>query len=179
MQSFEGGVWRAFALSLFKEAWNGADHDSIAALLELGESDDRPFRSDLRKNYPDNPTEEDVCEAVQKILVRTGDLKPFGMGPDMPSQWADPTPVLSVRAVSHHAGVGEEAVRVAIRRGAIRHVPIDGKHYVRVSDAENYYGAWDPDKSDRIVYEMRQYGRISIRDSIAYLLNPLERPVDD
>ena len=165
MQSIEGGAWRSLFLSLVRKAWKREENREVIA-----------FVLELSGQPPDRLTDEDVCEAVQKILLQTvaSEFEPFGMGPNMPSQWANPAPILRVKTAALHAGVGEEAVRAAIRRGALQHVYIDGSYFVRVSDAENYYGAWDSDKSDRIVYEMRQYGRISICNGIAYLLDPLE-----
>ena len=172
MQSAEGYLWRALFFDLVSRVCRREEnHKDIASVLMLDE-------------LPDKLTDDIVHEAVQGILVLTDGpyqlpegshhLKPFGMGQDMPSQWASPTPVLSIRAVSRHAGVTEDAVRAAIRRNTLRHVSIDGSYFVRLSDAENYYGAWDADKSDRIRGEMFPHWRISIRNSIAYLLDPAD-----
>ena len=172
MQSPEGYLWRTLFFNVVAKAWKREENrEDIASELMLDE-------------LPDKLTDDEVHEAVQRILTLSEGphelsesphkFSPFGMGQDMPSQWASPTPVLSVRAVSRYAGVTEDAVRAAIRRNALRHVSIDGSYFVRVSDAENYYGAWDADKSDRIKGEMFQHGRISIRNSIAYLLDPAD-----
>lgn len=165
MQQVEAVAWKALAEQLAKDIWNDkATRDKVANLLGLG---------DYR---PDVLTDGDIGEGFQRHFMPSigANYAPFGMGPNMPSQWQNPIPILRVKTVALHAGVGEEAVRAAIRREALRHLYIDGSYFVRVSDAENYYGAWDSDKSERLEYKIRQYGRFSICNGIAYLLDPLE-----
>ena len=173
MQSIEGGVWRALALQLAQAAWNGAEHSHLASLLGLGEPDDRPFLSDTRRDYPSFLTDHDVTEAVQRRITQTvgAEFAPFGMGSDdMPSQWADPTLVLGIPSLAEHGGVTEDAVRAAIRRGALRNVDIDGAPFARLADAERYFRGWDDFKSDRIAKEMRAERRLTIRDGLAFLV---------
>ena len=97
----------------------------------------------------------------------------------MPSQWAQPLPVLDTATVAHYAGVTDNAVRVACRRGALRSLQLEGYGrtlFVRLADCEAYYGAWDFEKSDRILAEMRNPPQLlTIRDDIAYLMPSAEK----
>ena len=178
MQSIEGEIWQEVALQLAHAAWEGADRDTIACILHLGEPDDRPYRSDLRKNYPAELTDEEILESFQRNILsqKSKQLKQFGMGPDMPSQWNRPTPVLDVGSIAQYAGVTSDAVRAACRRGALRSLKLGGygggreAYFVRLSDCEAYYGAWDSEKSDRILMEMRRDRNMVVRDGIAFLL---------
>ena len=152
MQSIEGEAWRGLALQLAHAAWDGYGRDAVAAILGLGEPDDLPYHSDLRKNYPTNLTYYHIAEAAQRRIMQTvgKEFARFGLGaPDMPSQWADPTPVLGIRSLAQHAGINEDSVRAAIRRGALPDVKLDGNSFIRVADAEEYFRAWDSEKSER------------------------------
>ena len=173
MQSVEGEAWRSLALRLMKAAWSITDadqRDTLATVIGLGEVDDSPFRSDMRKDYPENPTEDDFAEAFQRHFFEAGSqIKMFGIGPNMPSQWKDPTPVLDVASIARHAGVTPAAVRMAIGRGSLPSMKLYGTLFVRVHDCEAYFKAWDSEKSDRIIAALKaSMPSLAVRDGVAY-----------
>ena len=176
MQSIEGEFWRDRALAAFRAAWNGESREALAYVFSLGEPDEQPHS---RKNVPAHVSDEEFLAAQQRVLIDSqgARFKPFGMGEDMPSQWAEPLPILDTAMVARHAGVTDNAVRVACNRGSLRSLRLEGfgrSLFVRLADCEAYYGAWDSEKSDRILAEMQESPQIlTIRDGIAYLTSSL------
>ncbi|MCY4369923.1 MAG: hypothetical protein OXF41_11055 [bacterium] len=173
MQSIEGEFWQDRARIAFRMAWEGESHGSLAYVFSLGDPGDHPH---TRKNVPVDISDEEFLAAQQRVLMDShgARFKPFETEEDTPSQWREPLPILDVATVARHAGVTEGAVRVACKRGALRSLRLEGYGraiFVRLSDCETYYGAWDSEKSDRIRAEMWEPPRlVTISDDVAYLL---------
>ena len=103
MQSIEGNFWRDRAMAAFRAAWTGESHEGLAYLFSLGEPGDRPH---TRSNVPDHVSDEEFLAAQQRVFTEnfSAQMEPFGIGQDMPSQWADPLPIMDIATIAENAG---------------------------------------------------------------------------